>query len=693
MRIRLQSLLCLFCTQFIIFCGLSHAADTPFSKYGVIQNVQNYSSNPFWSPNAPYNQRMPTPVYADGPDVETGDCQRVVSGLIATTCAMQNNCIESQLSDVRPTVMLQLSRIPNGNYATACAGYIDTAFNEYVQKYGNAMPTGVVAFPHATTPNAAATESDFRPENPYEIQLMDWQTDVIERKLELQQLQSMNGAGNEHIEPASFPTTYADLSFSERMANSAAGYEPYRDKSAYKPIEIESQEKYLNRQQELSNYNTTGKGTTTPAPSDSKKDEQTEPALITENVPDEFEALLPWYGILIVKAGSLDEYAKKDLPIISTEYMKSHRDMFFPDNSDKTLGMARACTHSNHTAHDKDVINRATHMVMKQNDSFWSGSDFYVYDGQDVYWGWAAIAGEVALALATFGISAEATAAKTALQISKTGVQTIKGSSTALKTVKLTKDAEKLKKAADAAKAAKATKKGASTAEATANAATRTEAVNALADAGITFKRAPTAATLNKVGKALETAITTAKPASWTSSLSRPWKLVASGAKNIVPKTVNALGPGATWSKRFKTLAIAGGAVGANYLGRELLKSFGYSTAALKDPRTGDVSFNSFGLLSDDNEDGRENVVSHGAWIQFETIGTQNEDDALNEATRFAEELTEAINQVNATDPQCDVDVYVVQPAISNPKKLPGAKAIWYIIQNNITPAFQVRSN
>ena len=683
MRIRIQSLLSIFCTQFLIFCGLTHAADTPFSKYGVIQNVQNYSSNPYWSPNAPYNQRMPTPVYADGPDVETGDCQRVVSGLIATTCAMQNNCIESQLSDVRPTVMLQLSRIPNGNYATACAGYIDTAFDEYVQKYGNAMPTGVTAFPHATTPNAGTTESDAQIKNPYKIQLMDWQTDVIERKLELQELQSMNGSGNEHIERASFPTTYADLSFSERMANSAAGYESYKDKSAYKPITVESQDDYLTRQQTIQsltkNQNKAPKTTT--ATSDSQKD-QTEPALITENIPDEFEALLPWYGILVVKAGSLDEYAKKDLPIISTEYMKSHRDMFFPGNSDKALGMARACTHSNHMAHDNDVINRATHTVMNQNDSFWSGSDFYVYDGQDVYWGWAAIAGEVALALATFGISAEASAAKAAVQISNAGVKTIQASSKAITSIKLTKNTTKLKKAADAAKAAKAGK----------DATTRTQAIDALADAGITVKKGTTAKSLNNIGKALESAIATAKPASWTSSLWRPWKLVASDAKNIVPKTANALGPGATWSQRFKTLAIAGGAVGANYFGRELLKSFGYSTAALKDPTTGDVSFNSFGLLSDDNEEGRENVVSHGAWIQFETIGTQNEDDALNEATRFAEELTEAINQVNATDPQCDVDVYVVQPAISNPKKLPGAKAMWYIIQNNITPAFQVRS-
>ena len=139
--------------------------------------------------------------------------------------------------------------------------------------------------------------------------------------------------------------------------------------------------------------------------------------LITENVPEVFEALLPWYGILVVKAGSLDKYAKMDLPIISTEYMKSHRDEFFPANSDKALGLARACTHSNHMAHDKDVINRAAHITMNEQDSFWKGSDYYVYDGQDVYWGWATIAGEVALALLTMGLSAEVAAAKNTLKI------------------------------------------------------------------------------------------------------------------------------------------------------------------------------------------------------------------------------------------------------------------------------------
>ena len=93
-----------------------------FSKYGVIQNVQNYSTNPAYNPDSPYNNRLPSPVYAMGPQVGTDDCQQVVADLIAITCAGMNNCANAELSDVRPSVMVQLSRITTGNYATSCGG-------------------------------------------------------------------------------------------------------------------------------------------------------------------------------------------------------------------------------------------------------------------------------------------------------------------------------------------------------------------------------------------------------------------------------------------------------------------------------------------------------------------------------------------------------------------------------------------
>ncbi len=392
--------------------------------------------------------------------------------------------------------------------------------------------------------------------------------------------------------------------------------------------------------------------------------------------PDELERVLPWFGILVVKKGSLDKYANSDTPIISTEFMKSHKSDFFPGNSDKTLGLARACTHGNHTAHDKDVVNRAAHLTMNEDDSFWSGNDYYVYDGEDVYWGWASIAGEVALALITFGLSAEAQMAAKGVAAAGTTVQSAHG---AITTVKLTKDADKIKKAIAVAKAAKAGKT-------TAAVKSRSDAVKALAEAGITVKKGTRATELVKIGNTLETATSGLKTFSWTSALStgltRPWRLVKNGITNLKPKNLSKLyGKGVTWGQRFKVTAPTATIAGVS-LWQELKKAWGYSTAAVSiSENDKNVSFNSFGLLSADDLEGRENVVSHGAWLQFDEMGTANENDALHEALAFAEAFQEDLQKINTEDPLCDVDIYVVQPGISNPSKL-GTREVYYIIQN-----------
>ena len=661
--------------------GIAHAyqpTSAPLSQHGQIQNVQTYSSNPFWNPNGPYNQRMPQVIYVNGADMNAGDCQRTVSALIANVCANMNNCVGAQLSDIRPTVMLQLSRLPGHNYATSCAGYIDSEFENYVKQYGHAGVTnGTVSFPGATTQNPGVIEPEIK--NPFEQPTPDWKSDIIERTQELEELQAQNGGSSGTLVKNDFPTTFADLSFSERMDIKSAGYAPYKDKKAYNSIKVPDTE-------------TVASGTRTaeqlaefckknPNAPECKKQQNIENGLITEDIPDAFEALLPWYGILVVKAGSLDKYAAMDMPIISTEYMKSHRDEFYPANSDKALGLARACTHSNHMAHDKDVINRAAHMTMDEKDSFWSGNDYYVYDGQDVYWGWATIAGEVAMALITMGISAEAQLASNTIKISARTANAFKTSNRFIDAVNLTTDARKIDKAIDAARTV-------SKGDAAARAAART----ALNDAGVVVKSGASYRDFHAIAAALEIAKGAGTTASWTSALWRPWRLVASGVKNIKPAFASTLGSGATWGKRFKTLGATGAVVGANYLGKELLKSFGYSSATLQDPTTGDVEFNSFGLLSADDIDGRENVVSHGAWISFDDVGRANEDDALNEAAAFAEEFAKDINTINAEDPLCDVDIYVVQPAISNPEKLPGKRQIYYILQTTNQPHMQVRS-
>ncbi len=229
-----------FCAVFI--SSLAHGVtSTPFSQYGQIQNVQNYSSNPLWNPNGPYNQRMPQVVYVDGPEINAGDCQRVVSALVANICTNMNNCVGTQLSDIRPALMLQLSQLPGHNYATSCSGYIDSEYESYIKQYGHAgASTGTVAFPSATAPSNTDTQIEIK--NPFQRKTPQWQQDIIERTQELENLQAQNGGNMGKLEKADFPTTFADLSFSERIDIKTEGYEPYKDMQAYHPIDIPAPE-------------------------------------------------------------------------------------------------------------------------------------------------------------------------------------------------------------------------------------------------------------------------------------------------------------------------------------------------------------------------------------------------------------------------------------------------------------------
>lgn len=253
----IYSLLSALCTLFVAF-GAADAATQPFSKYGQIQNVQDYSSNPFWTPSSPYNQRMPQPIYVQGTDVDTGDCTRVVSALVASYCATRNNCIGVSLDDARPTLTVQLASIPNHNYVTACAGFLDSAFKTYKDNNANAAPRASgVATPFPAASGVATdknTNSNIKIENPYSDKLPsfngdNWGEQIMERTRELEDLQAQNGANDVALAKADFPTTTADLTMSERMANKAAGYEPFKDASAYKQLNIEDEETYLARQE------------------------------------------------------------------------------------------------------------------------------------------------------------------------------------------------------------------------------------------------------------------------------------------------------------------------------------------------------------------------------------------------------------------------------------------------------------
>ncbi len=224
----------------------------PVSQYGLIQNVQNYSSNPFWTKNSPYNQKFPQPVYVGGPELTSSDCQSTVMAFISSYCSSNNNCVGMAISDVRPIIMLQLARMPGHNYATSCAGFIDSEFDSYIENYSIAIPNGTTTFPSATVANPTYNAPEFKLENPYERKDgtwngEEWQKEKKERIQELKDLQAVNGVGSEKIVKAEFPTTFADLSFTERINVKEEGYAPFKDLSPYKSFSLESEEKYRNR--------------------------------------------------------------------------------------------------------------------------------------------------------------------------------------------------------------------------------------------------------------------------------------------------------------------------------------------------------------------------------------------------------------------------------------------------------------
>ena len=251
MRVNYKTLL-----HFLIISCITFSdawAAKPLSNYGNIQTVQNYSSNPFWTPDAPYNQRMPTPVYATGTDIGTADCQQITANLVAAQCMTRNNCVSTRLSDIRPALMMQLTNMPGGNYGTACAGYLDSAFNDYVKKHGHAgtnVAGATFPAPSIPNPNANANQPQINTNNAFPQPKPEWMVEQEMRKQELQALKATSSTKPVGIDPnAAFPTTYADLSFSERMANAKEGYAPFKDNSAFKTISVETEEAYTERRQ------------------------------------------------------------------------------------------------------------------------------------------------------------------------------------------------------------------------------------------------------------------------------------------------------------------------------------------------------------------------------------------------------------------------------------------------------------
>ena len=215
--------------------------------FNTLDNVQNYSSNPAYSTNGPYNQGFPVPVYVKGPRLGAAECQMSVNSAVWTQCAYRNNCANLTADDIRGDVVMELSRRTDANYATACIGYVNGAFNLYRQQMTGLVTPG--RFPAGGKPAEYPTAQQITNPFTYENQLPQYEYEQGLRSNQLAAMQTQN-AGRPRLTMEQMPDTFEDLSFAERMAAIQEGWQhpAVGDTYKYGTLNIEKDEEMYGRQ-------------------------------------------------------------------------------------------------------------------------------------------------------------------------------------------------------------------------------------------------------------------------------------------------------------------------------------------------------------------------------------------------------------------------------------------------------------
>jgi len=189
-----------------------------------IQNVQDYSSNPFWTPGGPYNQQViPTPIFVRGPQLGAAECQSAVASAIWTQCQFRNNCAGLRAEDIRHGVIMELSNRRDANYVGACAAFIEPMFEQFRQQTaGMVRQTG---FPAPTRPlNMSQPGPATAGAWSYHNQLPQHELDQEMRQRQMDTLRQQNEPRPQMF-VAQMPMTFDDLSFVERMEITREGFQ------------------------------------------------------------------------------------------------------------------------------------------------------------------------------------------------------------------------------------------------------------------------------------------------------------------------------------------------------------------------------------------------------------------------------------------------------------------------------------
>ena len=158
-----------------------------YNHNNLIKNTSNDQLN--------YIHGKVTPVVIDKMNINTEKCKSVVNGIIISECSTKNNCKDMSLMDIKPTIMVRLSKIPGENFVSACNGFIDSEFNNYLLSQ-----KGGVNFPKLNNINSNLINFNNK-ENSY---------------------------NSKKLKKIDMPKTINDLSFSQKINNKKKGYEQWR---------------------------------------------------------------------------------------------------------------------------------------------------------------------------------------------------------------------------------------------------------------------------------------------------------------------------------------------------------------------------------------------------------------------------------------------------------------------------------
>lgn len=399
-----------------------------------------------------------------------------------------------------------------------------------------------------------------------------------------------------------------------------------------------------------------------------------------------------WYAIMVVEAGSLDEF-------VGTDKNNTISMQWINDNIDKIYPKGASCTSKTALANDNDIINIAMHETVNIEEDT---NDYYVAGDANLQWiSYLEIGLDVAITIATFGGGAVVLGATKAARASRT----LKTLSTTLKTlsrtdsvrdyIKLTQQyaraAEELKtidRAKDAATYARKSEELNNLSNTIRNLERTDDNIRQYKQASDTFT------SLNQYRRNLRLL----RPAQRGNIIARTWrafKAANTGGKALTRASRvarSSMKSGRIRDWLFQSTLSNAGALAKLEEGGSLLYGalkfvggmYDWTETSTGD-FTNDIEFKPLTLLSADDLAGQENVVNYGMWLMWlgDSFSAADDDAAYLQAMDFANKFhfnLEQTQEERNTD-VCNVDIYVVRPVIQNP----GTEnaSLYYLIMND----------